>query len=172
MPSIKLKEAYASVLDIMRGVPNGTHAAWSCEHDELLLISKLHYLPNAEAVKNEFSRYRSRISGLIDPDYLASRWAGFYSSQNAKGSVAEIETHIINRDKNTCQYCGSVKKIHLHHVIPVKRMGPNSTTNIVCACESCNLAISTHIVLPVNWWDIHPESRNNPGVDSKFKSPN
>jgi 5-methylcytosine-specific restriction endonuclease McrA len=45
---------------------------------------------------------------------------------------------IFKRDKYSCQYCGSTKKLTLDHVIPRSKGGENSWDNIVTACESCN----------------------------------
>lgn len=45
---------------------------------------------------------------------------------------------LLRRDKHTCQYCGSTKKLTLDHVIPRSKGGKHSWDNIVVACESCN----------------------------------
>lgn len=46
---------------------------------------------------------------------------------------------ILRRDHNTCQYCGSTKKLTLDHVIPRSRGGAHTWENVVTACERCNL---------------------------------
>jgi 5-methylcytosine-specific restriction endonuclease McrA len=49
--------------------------------------------------------------------------------------------NIFERDKNTCQYCGSVfdrRDLNLDHVIPRDRGGPTTWDNIVCSCIRCN----------------------------------
>lgn len=49
--------------------------------------------------------------------------------------------NIFERDKNTCQYCGSKldrKELNLDHVIPRDRGGPTTWENIVCSCIPCN----------------------------------
>lgn len=54
---------------------------------------------------------------------------------------APTKRNIFIRDDYTCQYCG--KKVSLttgtlDHVMPLSRGGPNTITNIVCACKECN----------------------------------
>ena len=49
--------------------------------------------------------------------------------------------NIFERDKNTCQYCGSKfdrRDLNLDHVIPRDRGGPTNWENIVCSCIPCN----------------------------------
>jgi len=45
---------------------------------------------------------------------------------------------VLRRDKHTCQYCGSTKRLTLDHVIPRSRFGKHSWDNVVTACERCN----------------------------------
>jgi 5-methylcytosine-specific restriction endonuclease McrA len=47
---------------------------------------------------------------------------------------------IFRRDHYTCQYCGSqVKHLTLDHVLPRHRGGEYSWSNLVTACQKCNL---------------------------------
>ncbi len=39
---------------------------------------------------------------------------------------------------HTCAYCGSTEHITLDHVKPRSLGGPDTSHNIVCACEKCN----------------------------------
>jgi hypothetical protein len=45
---------------------------------------------------------------------------------------------IYKRDDHTCQYCGSVKKLTIDHVIPKSRGGEDTWENMVVACSTCN----------------------------------
>jgi hypothetical protein len=45
---------------------------------------------------------------------------------------------IYKRDDHTCQYCGSVKKLTIDHVIPKSKGGGDTWENMVVACFSCN----------------------------------
>ncbi len=45
------------------------------------------------------------------------------------------------RDSCTCQYCGkkcSNKELTIDHVIPISKQGPETWSNVVAACRSCN----------------------------------
>lgn len=49
--------------------------------------------------------------------------------------------NIFARDQYVCQYCGKkfkAKELTLDHIIPQSRGGPNSWTNLVTCCDSCN----------------------------------
>lgn len=45
---------------------------------------------------------------------------------------------VLKRDKHTCQYCGSSKRLTLDHVIPHCQGGQHRWDNVVTACERCN----------------------------------
>ncbi len=45
---------------------------------------------------------------------------------------------VLRRDHQTCQYCGSTKKLTLDHVMPRAKGGPHTWENVVTACETCN----------------------------------
>ncbi len=45
---------------------------------------------------------------------------------------------IYKRDNNTCQYCGSTRRLTIDHVIPRCRGGGDSWENLVVACSTCN----------------------------------
>ena len=49
--------------------------------------------------------------------------------------------NLYTRDSYTCQYCAygfTPKDLTIDHVVPRSRGGPNSWTNCVTSCESCN----------------------------------
>ena len=52
--------------------------------------------------------------------------------------------NVFNRDRWTCQYCGSKSELTLDHVHPRSRGGDSSWTNLVAACKSCNGKKSNH----------------------------
>lgn len=45
---------------------------------------------------------------------------------------------ILRRDKHTCQYCGSTKRLTIDHVIPRSKGGQHTWDNVVTACDHCN----------------------------------
>lgn len=47
--------------------------------------------------------------------------------------------NILERDRNTCQYCKAREKLTLDHIIPRSRGGGESWENLVAACVRCNV---------------------------------
>lgn len=48
--------------------------------------------------------------------------------------------NLFRRDKGQCQYCGSTKQLTIDHVVPRSKGGKTSWTNLVTACNRCNVA--------------------------------
>lgn len=46
--------------------------------------------------------------------------------------------NVLRRDDHTCQYCGSMDKLTLDHVMPRSRGGRDAWENLVAACTPCN----------------------------------
>ena len=49
---------------------------------------------------------------------------------------------VLKRDSFTCQYCGrSAPEVQLHvdHIVPVSKGGQNDISNLITACQDCNL---------------------------------
>lgn len=47
--------------------------------------------------------------------------------------------NIFRRDRGECQYCGSRKNLTIDHVIPKSKGGKTNWTNLVTACNRCNI---------------------------------
>jgi hypothetical protein len=47
-----------------------------------------------------------------------------------------------------CAYCHKLKKLTVHHVVPLAIGGTNWISNIVPACRLCNSAIGANVVIP------------------------
>ena len=48
--------------------------------------------------------------------------------------------NILQRDNNSCQYCGYIgKELSIDHIIPRSRGGDDSWENVTTACLSCNV---------------------------------
>jgi 5-methylcytosine-specific restriction endonuclease McrA len=86
--------------------------------------------PHPESVRTVSFRLRvPRVILLLVYDHLP------------KKEVKFTRHNIFERDKNTCQYCGTTcdrKDLNLDHVIPRDRGGPTTWENIVCSCIECN----------------------------------
>ena len=62
-------------------------------------------------------------------------------------SRALSRKNILLRDRNTCQYCGTVlpsSELTLDHVIPRSRGGSSTWENLVACCHSCNRRKGNH----------------------------
>ncbi|PSQ81950.1 MAG: HNH endonuclease [Bacteroidetes bacterium QS_8_68_15] len=46
--------------------------------------------------------------------------------------------NVLRRDRHTCQYCGSGKRLTIDHIPPKSRGGEDSWENLVAACVPCN----------------------------------
>jgi hypothetical protein len=82
------------------------------------------------------------VGRLIEPRALFILQAGSTFLVNARKSLpAEIRQLIIDRDDNTCVYCGEVSgEMHIDHIVPVSRGGSDDPDNLCVACRSCNLS--------------------------------
>ena len=47
--------------------------------------------------------------------------------------------NLFRRDRGQCQYCGSTKQLTIDHVIPRSKGGKTIWTNLVTACNRCNV---------------------------------
>ncbi|WP_026951163.1 HNH endonuclease [Algoriphagus mannitolivorans] len=47
--------------------------------------------------------------------------------------------NLFRRDKGECQYCGSKRHLTIDHVIPRSKGGKTSWTNLITACNRCNV---------------------------------
>ena len=72
---------------------------------------------------------------------------------------------VLARDSWTCQYCGSTKSgLTVDHVIPRSRGGRTTWTNVVTACQSCNLLKGNRLPHQAG---MHPKTR--PGQPTTFE---
>jgi 5-methylcytosine-specific restriction endonuclease McrA len=58
--------------------------------------------------------------------------------------------NILLRDRNTCQYCGTVvpsSELTLDHVVPRSRGGLSTWENLVAACHPCNRRKGNQLVI-------------------------
>ncbi|TFV94435.1 HNH endonuclease [Algoriphagus kandeliae] len=67
--------------------------------------------------------------------------------------------NLFRRDNGECQYCGSNRHLTIDHVLPRSKGGKTSWTNLVTACNRCN----------VNKGDKTPEEAGMPLKITPFK---
>jgi len=51
-----------------------------------------------------------------------------------------IRQTILNRDNNTCYYCGIPTATTVDHLTPLNKGGTHSIHNLVAACKKCNFS--------------------------------
>ena len=59
-----------------------------------------------------------------------------------KAISKKVRFEVFKRDSFTCQYCGAHPPqavLHVDHIVPVAEGGGNEDTNLVTACDNCNL---------------------------------
>lgn len=71
-------------------------------------------------------------------------WEKNYSIENQRKSTVDFELReiVIERDKNTCRYCGKRliegSEIHIDHIHPSSKGGETTLENLATACARCN----------------------------------
>ncbi len=56
-----------------------------------------------------------------------------------KGKPKKIlEQKVLDRDNNTCQNCGAVFEIDVHHIVYKSRGGSDSVGNLITLCRVCH----------------------------------
>jgi hypothetical protein len=66
----------------------------------------------------------------------------FVGLPKRKSISKKVRFEIFKRDGFNCQYCGATPPravLHIDHIIPVAEGGGNEDTNLVTACDACNL---------------------------------
>ena len=71
-------------------------------------------------------------------DYPAVIRLSQYKNIPYKGVLLN-RANLFRRDRGQCQYCGSTKQLTVDHVIPRSKGGKTSWTNLVTACNRCNV---------------------------------
>lgn len=96
-------------------------------HDVKIYTSKLWDDITGEFI--EIDQYLPSVIRLISYKFIPMQ-VHILSRQN-----------ILNRDRNTCQYCNKIfppKKLTLDHVNPRSNGGKSTWENLVACCEPCN----------------------------------
>ena len=52
-----------------------------------------------------------------------------------------VRLAVLNRDGWRCQRCGSAGPLHVHHLLPRSRGGPDETENLLTLCFRCHSEI-------------------------------
>jgi len=53
---------------------------------------------------------------------------------------AHLRRFVLQRDGYACSDCGSTQRLHIDHIVPVSKGGPNHAANLRTLCQRCNLS--------------------------------
>lgn len=81
---------------------------------------------------------------------------GHTNKLNAKPLYKKQKQRILERDGHRCMQCGSTKKLHIDHIVPVSKGGTSDDDNLQVLCEKCNTSKGAKIV--------HESSTNRPRI--------
>lgn len=110
----------------------------------------VHLRAAVEALREEEGDYAAEIVAA-----LAHQWAhDAYAERTAREFhppvaprpnsrvpfKASERTAILERDAYRCVLCGSHRKLHVDHIIPVCKGGTNDRANLRTLCSRCNIA--------------------------------
>jgi 5-methylcytosine-specific restriction endonuclease McrA len=141
-PALKEKSASGLSLDEYIGRQAAAKAAVGSKEDVQI---KVKVRPPPAAVRSvrelifwEYAKLIGRSAGF-DGNY------GFIMSRYKKLKDGQIKMSGLNKDEEEsmkiereCVYCGSKENLSVDHIIPLRKGGPDSTSNKVLCCKKCN----------------------------------
>lgn len=63
-------------------------------------------------------------------------------AKQRKGIPKRLRYLVFKRDDFRCRYCGATPPgvvLHLDHIVPVSKGGPDTFENLITSCADCNL---------------------------------
>ena len=119
-------------------------------------ISRSYYRRNAAAENARTIVWRKANLEKSREHSLASHYRHYEKNifRMAARRSKEKEFVVIDKDKRRissqpCAHCGSNKKLHLDHIIPLSRGGNHSVGNLQMLCQHCNN--SKHAKVMTEW---------------------
>ncbi|MFJ4701941.1 HNH endonuclease [Streptomyces sp. NPDC088768] len=85
------------------------------------------------------AQHRRRYFASLSPDERHTRTQRKRAADYGVAHVPYSRTEVLARWSHSCCYCGGWAT-HLDHVIPLSRGGADVESNMVPACERCNLS--------------------------------
>lgn len=90
---------------------------------------------------------KSLVTGEDHPLWKGGRDEyGYFLSKNP-GSFYRNRVEVLERDDNTCQYCGyqgPSNYMDVHHIIPVRYGGSSKLSNLITLCRKCHNNADRH----------------------------
>lgn len=68
-----------------------------------------------------------------------------------KARIKWTKRAVLNRDKHTCQYCGSHNANTIDHIVPRMLGGGNTFENTVACCQGCNIKKGDSTLQSLGW---------------------
>lgn len=123
----------------------GNPAAWLTHREAISMTACDRVLANLGEIEIIFRGGYNRVSGLRSEIAVGSILLT-RQRVNKKRHALNFQPPLTNkalfsRDQQTCMYCGeqfSPRHLTRDHIIPVSKGGPDSWSNCVTACASCN----------------------------------
>jgi 5-methylcytosine-specific restriction endonuclease McrA len=53
-------------------------------------------------------------------------------------SYRTLHRKVLERDNWRCQHCGSMRNLHVHHIIFRSQMGSDADQNLITLCSTCH----------------------------------
>lgn len=118
-------------------------------------LTKLRFIGHWKGIGNSCADRRDKTTRLRAPHGIPSR----------------LRSSILSCDGFKCRYCGRCAPdvvLHVDHVVPVSQNGLTVESNLVAACEDCNLGKVIGFFLKERYNDLEPFRGSSP-VDAKSK---
>jgi hypothetical protein len=141
---------------INRAHSNKSVRLWLAEVCEIEELRALAGFAEGARTKGDFVAILKRNKLAHEKiEYLIGRWEKIYKNPAPPNICLD---KIKQRDGARCIYCFGQNYLEVHHVVPKAQGGADSEWNYVLACAKCNKRILQNIVLPRNWFSLHPDS--------------
>lgn len=118
------------------GKHNAISKVWrEANPERMKVLAKAYHEANPDKVKGASKAWREANPGKTR-QYVQCRNATKRSLPSTLTITQweNIKTFFDNR----CSYCGEEKPLHQEHFIPLSKGGEYASSNIICACASCN----------------------------------
>lgn len=83
------------------------------------------------------------------------------------------KARVLSRDDFKCANCGSIKQLHIHHILPISEGGSDDVDNLKTLCVICHKkehkGTFTNIIMcfppdVAKWWDNLPKRKKSSKV--------
>lgn len=107
-----------------------------CEVCSAIFLAYKSHLSGNSNTSGRFCKracYNAYLRTLVGPKH--PKWAG--GNNKVKGDFEAVKKRLWPKHKFCC-LCGSVKRIHIHHIVPYRYTQDNDASNLIPLCGSCH----------------------------------